>query len=524
MSDPSHRSEPRRPERSSSPIDESGVRPGAAVLLTLAAVAVMLVVGSVRLGAQGAYYDELHQATASFAWFGERGLFARGWVCGLPTFNMSYSGAIKSNLWGAWMWASGSPFTIEGWRWFGLGSGALGVLLFGVWARARLAWWRLAVLLFLIVTDATVVVCCRHDWGPVAFAFLLRMTVIAACLFPPRGPGYRRASLIGLLLGVAVFEKLSSLVLVAPALVLWHAAAGPHPRRAWALLAVGAAIGAAPVVLWNTQWLLGEGKLASLFQSGAPAEHSVAALGALAREMLVMPQGGAVGEFVFGVGAGSWREAFEAALLLVGLALAVMSQRPLARVAALAFGLTVLTLFLLPSRTGVHHWVLATPWQYLAVALALTPGAGGRALRVVVGAWLALRVVTVATLLTTLMDGAANPRWTPELHRLAATVAARAPDDLYLAGDWGVGTQMACAARGNTRAYAECYTTAELPPLGAVKRVVLVGLQPPSTVSPASFDALQRQLDALPGWRAAPLPPDLEGLRDLRVAAWMRRD
>jgi hypothetical protein len=495
------------------------IRRDLALLLTLLAAALFVGIGSIQLGAPGAYYDELHQAPASFVWLGrDAGLFARGEVAGVPLFNMTYSGAIKSHLYGAWMWSTGQPFTLESWRWFGLLLGAFGILAFGALAAACVPWRRLGVALALVVTDATLLVGCRHDWGPIALAFLLRMTLLGLCL---RGPGARprlAAAVFGVLLGLLVYEKLSSLVAVVPLLVLWFAEPARRNAKNGLCVLSGGLVGALPVVLWNLQWLFGAGKVASLGQSGEPVSHSLGDLLALLRGVAVMPQGGVVQQFVFGVAVPAWMEGLEAGLLVVAVALALYCGGKWVRLCALGALLTVLGLWALPSRTGVHHWVLATPWAVLAVAFA-----AGRALGCVVGAWLLLRIGTLVLLATTLAGGAASPRWSPEMHRLAAFAAASEVGDVFVAGDWGVATQIACGAQGRPGAVVECHRDAALPDLAMARRVILVGLQPPSEVAPNAFAALREALLAAQ-WRAIENPAPLQDLRDLQVATFVRGD
>ena len=495
------------------------IRRNPALLLSLLAAVLFVGIGSIHLGAPGAYYDELHQAPASFVWLGrDAGLFARGEVAGVPLFNMTYSGAIKSHLYGAWMWSSGQPFTLESWRWLGLLLGALGIVAFGSLAASCLPWRRVGVVLALVATDVTLVVGCRHDWGPIALAFLLRMTLLGLCL---RAPGSRPrlgGAIFGFLLGFLVYEKLSSLVVVMPLLVLWFAQPARRNLRNGLPVLFGALAGALPVVLWNLQWLFGAGKVASLGQTGNPATHGLGNLLTMWCDVAVMPQGGVVQEFVFGVAVPGWMEGLEALALVMALAGALYGGGKWVRPCALGVLLTVLGLWALPSRTGVHHWVLATPWAVLAVACAR-----GRALGWVIGAWLLLRAAAVFMLAMTLVRGTASARWSPELHRLHAFAAASAEGDVFLAGDWGVATQIACGAQGREGVVHECYREARLPPLATARRVFLVGLQPPSEVAPEAFARLREALAAAK-WREVANSVELQGLRDLQVATFVRGD
>jgi hypothetical protein len=120
----------------------------------------------INLSAQGLYADEVHQVPAAFAYRGGGEWpprFATAFVRGKPLMTMSYSGAIKSALYGLVLRATGSGFTVEGWRWLGIAAVAATFPAFSLLARRRLSAAGLAIFFALLVTDATVVLECRHD-------------------------------------------------------------------------------------------------------------------------------------------------------------------------------------------------------------------------------------------------------------------------------------------------------------------------------------------------------------------------
>src|SRR4029453_14294195 len=104
------------------------------------------------------------------------------------------------------------------------------------------------------------------------------------------------------------------------------------------------------------------------------------------------------------------------------------------------------------------HWILVTPFQYLAIALALRAlpwretGRGrriaGLTLAVLTTLWLGLRLAALGSLENALRHGKAPEAWDPPLAALGQFAARRPPGTLFVATDWGVGTQILCFVNG----------------------------------------------------------------------------
>jgi hypothetical protein len=176
-----------------------------ALLLSLAAPVVFIWLSTVRLDAQGLYYDELHQATLSFSYIGSPDRFFASVTLGdlipalpilsrlgfVPVFNMYYSGAIKSAVYGLYLRFVTPQFGVISWRLTGILMVALGLMVFVLLARCSVSATALGVTLGLLLTDITVILCTRHDWGPVALALMLRLMLIGVWL---RGEGMGQPS------------------------------------------------------------------------------------------------------------------------------------------------------------------------------------------------------------------------------------------------------------------------------------------------------------------------------------------
>src|SRR5215831_18942674 len=86
----------------------------------LAIAALFCVLTMIHLDSQGAYYDELHQAPAAFHYVGKHPVLFTRMFFGWPTFNMTYSGAIKSAVYGLYLKYVHPHFTIYSWRLLGV--------------------------------------------------------------------------------------------------------------------------------------------------------------------------------------------------------------------------------------------------------------------------------------------------------------------------------------------------------------------------------------------------------------------
>jgi hypothetical protein len=128
------------------------------------AAVLFLLLASVRIEAQGPQYDELHQAVGAFTWVGAPPppIFCTT-VYGVCVLNMPYIGAIKTNLYGAWLRLTGSRFTLASWRLFGILLIATGIVLFCVLAGPALPPWAMAVFLALLLTDGAVLLAGRRE-------------------------------------------------------------------------------------------------------------------------------------------------------------------------------------------------------------------------------------------------------------------------------------------------------------------------------------------------------------------------
>jgi hypothetical protein len=505
----------------------------------------------VRLDAQGLYYDEVHQATGAFAYRGSPPeYFARFTVRGIPVLNMSYSGAIKTAVYGMYLRASDAQFGVVSWRLVGIALVAVGLVVFVWLVHARFSPASLAVVLALLITDQMVLLGVRHDWGPIALALALRLALIAVWL---RGDDADRVSVantiaLGVLVGLMIFEKLSSVVLLVAlaAIVL-----SDRRRRTLAhglALFGGLAVGLLPLLLVNLSSWLTQGRLISLNYAGAWPQHSWYLALRHAWGYAGLGAGEYVRRFILGSNAPAPTGSVEPfllgfALLLAGTAVLLRRDERGARAALAALGSYVgiaLALYLLPRRAWLHHWIIGTPFQYVAIGLALDSsrrtvasasayvGAARRVLPLVVAVLLVMRLAGVISLERALWRGDAARQWHASLTELGHFAAARADEAIFVAADWGVATQIYCLANGRPGLVYEPFWAYDGPAdLLRLQRqsgatvMYAVAPNPPSDVRPATTTRIFDDLSSAPYWREAPVEAEAARLTAVTIRKFL---
>ena len=167
----------------------------------------------------------------------------------LPSLNMSYSGAIKSAIYGLVLKYVHPHFSVYSWRLLGIVLAAAGVFGFCWIAGPLIPTTGVLAFAALLITDITTIVLTRHDWGPVALALALRLLFLGTWLsIELKRPATYKYAVAGFIIGLAIFEKLSSVVMLVPFLILLR---GSRSQRAWMAAIAGMLIGAVPLIRAN---------------------------------------------------------------------------------------------------------------------------------------------------------------------------------------------------------------------------------------------------------------------------------
>ncbi len=426
-------------------------------------------VSTTRLQAQGLYYDELHQAAPAFAYIGRPVTqFSFLVVRGLPFMNMSYSGAIKTAFYGLYLKESGSPFTVRSWRLTGILFISAGLLLFAFILRKVLPLPGLLVFYLFLLTDVTFILTTRHDWGPVALAAFFRLLLIAVWL---RGelsqkPGALNSFWLGCLVGISIFEKLSSIILLVPLFLMLFAS---PLRRTWKHLlaaAGGGLLGVSPLIFANTFSYINYGNLISLQLPNVPPALSASGFVSYLAEFLSMGAGSALQSFILGHSqpTANTVEICLLSLTLVGLLLLLARSKaltPLLRSAGVMLSSYLgifLAFYFFPQTTGYYHWIVSTPFQYIALALLVVAAQKGEIEWKGLVSWKAgLALLLVFSLFRagglimleqSLLRGDASETWDHSLTSIGQFAGQNANKAVFIAVDWGTANQMICFTNG----------------------------------------------------------------------------
>jgi hypothetical membrane protein len=473
-----------------------------------------------RLAAPGLFYDEAHQVPAVFAWQGAApGHFCQAIIGGVPWLTMTYSGAIKPALFALVLDVTGAPFSVAGWRWFGIALVVAGWLWCVTAVGRRVGPVGEVACAALLLTDVTVLLTTRHDWGPTALALALRCAFLA--LWLGRQPLSASAAFgLGVVTGLAIFEKLSSVVLLAPLAIVVFG----QPRRCLASALCGLCVGSLPLAIVNlATWIRGLGLISLSDLTDARAEPWPA----FVRDYLSLGQGEWVRRWVLGLPLPPpwvWGEAvLMAALVALGCA-----QRASRRfmLAYLAIGGALL---LLPRGTRAHHWIAGTPFQYAAIAILVTAAGRTRApARLLLALLLLLRVPGLGDTVVAIAANRTAPRFDPAPSRVAAFLAAQ-ERALVVAATWGIANQIVASAQGRADAvvepiYADREVDAFLDTLAHSQHPVLYVAAVPSVAN--LFAArTARVLAAIDGdarWREAPVEAEVPQTDLVRVRKFVR--
>lgn len=493
------------------------------ISVAVLSAALFVCLAGYRLAAPGLYYDEAHQVPAVFAWQGgPPGHFCRALIGGVPWLTMPYSGAIKPALFALVLDVSGAPFSIVAWRWFGVVLVAAGWIWCATVLGARWGPGGQLAFVALWLSDATVLLTTRHDWGPTALALALRCAFLAVWLRADRVSA-RAAFALGLVAGVALFEKLSSVVLLGPLLI----ALLGQPRRQVALGLLGVAVGASPLALVNvTTWGRGEGliSLAALTETAARSGWLAVTGGYLS-----LGRGDWVRGWILGAPPSFPLAGAEAVLMAAAMLLACARRE--SRRVALAYVAVGLGLVLLPRRTQAHHWIAGTPFQYAALAIAVaTGGRAGTAARWLLALLLLLRLPVVVDTAAAIAATRTSPRFDPAPTRVAAFLAGR-EEALVVAATWGIANQIiACAAGRPGAVYEPIYGDDDVDAfrdvLARSDRTILYAVTVPSVAHlfPARTARVLAAIASDHRWREVAVDAELPATPLVRVRKFVRGD
>jgi hypothetical protein len=268
----------------------------------------------------------------------------------------------------------------------------------------------------------------------------------------------------------------------------------------------------------------------------------------LAYELLALGSGERVRKLVLGLSAPPWIEIGDAvllaALLFLVLFLSLRRGGPgelairRAGIALAAWAAVGVALWAMPRATGPHHWILATPFQYVAIALALRAlppreTNGGRriariTLTMLAALWLGLRLASLGSLENALRHGSASEAWDPSLAELGRFAARQASETLFVATDWGVGNQILCFNDGKPGRVVEPFWDDRglaAPEIAAAiegaRTLYLVRLRRGTGLFPATA-RIEREIAADASWREVVPEAETSGWKAISLRKYIR--
>ena len=535
----------------------SGVRWRSALGTGAAAMLFFVAFTGLRVTAQGLYADELVQATGSFAYVGAQPIVgAVLTIRGIPVLNLSYLGAIKTAVYGLYLKWFGAHFSVGSWRLVSIFFVGCGILLFCLVARHGLSLRGLVTFVLLFLTDVAIVLGTRYDWGGVGLALLLRLLFIATWLQGETHtrPPLANTCLLSVLVGLAVFEKLSSVVLVVPLMLMLILNAQRRSLRHWLACLAGLMVGGAPLIGVNVYTFLRDGRLISLqdILPGHPEMRFGFAVSIFT--YLSLSSGGGfktqLGELALASAKAVVEAGIACAVLLLVALMVVRYWKQhryfrMAGIMLLSYGGVRTVLEWFPRATWVNHWILGTPFQYVAIALTLMGLSAAKAalsdsgrfvhrwLSPALAFLLISRLVGIVSLGTSLLRGEASDQLDPSLTTIGHFAAERAGEAVFLTANWGVGPQLYCLSDGRPDLVygldASHHIQDDIRGIleqTQKKTVYVIFHERRRTPQSGQVVRILREMRHLPGWEEQPVEHEVAalGVVGVRKFAYLARD
>ena len=515
----------------------------AAAIVGLTAAMLFVAICAVNLETGGLYQDEVLQATGAFAYIGGDPLGALS-LYGVPVLNNSYLGAIKTGIYGIYLRLSGNGFSVTSWRMIGILLVATGILAFPILSRRVLPPFAALGCLIFVITDCVVILTTRHDWGPTALAFMIRLIVIGLLFGDDRDERTMTRSnfFLGLSYGIGVFEKLSAIVLIAPIAAAVLVQPLRRRKRAAAALFVGALIGFTPLIVVNVVSYSSTRVLISLEDAGRQEKLAFSEfIRSFPREFLSLGSGSYVREQIVGEKVAPEDIQLEiylsAALLIVASGISLWKLRQgvefrIATILCAAYVGVALILHALPRKTALHHNIQVIPFNYVAAAAVIAglirlrqkwrwPEYASCALITGVALLLtAKHVVTAARLKSELAAGQTGPAWNRAYTDIGVFANSKRDEAFFIVADWGAGASIYCLAQGKRGLREEVFWNYHGPE-DLERTASASGRKTVYVVTPLSFpigdtaSRINRDVGSIAGWREVTPEPEAARLREV---------
>jgi len=527
----------------------NGIRCYSALFIGLIAAAAYLAISSVNLTAQGLYYDELFQVPASFAYkkIIPQMFFALSFH-GIPLLNTPYVGAIKSGFYGLYLQFSDSCFSIVSWRLLGILFVSMGIFFFCVLTNRRLSLKGLFLFLLLFMTDTTIILATRYDWGPVALALTFRMLFISLWIYGEqenKPPLISNTFFLGVLVGISVYEKLSSAILILPLILILVLSKNRRSFRHCFVCLGGMFVGAIPLIAANLISFHRNGCLISfIFPSHTIRYDQISFLGFMKFALKYLSLGNSASIKAWVLSTNTADNHLEVYLmgvlfLLIMILSGVYGKRSkffrMSLLMLLCYGIIGTAIYLAPMPTWVHHWIIGTPFQYMAISLAFvglyvsqpTINLNMRLWRIIFNfliiTLLAFRLLGLVSLEKSFIKGAASRYWDFSLTKIGYFAVKHSEEAVFIAANWGVATQIYCLSNGKPNFVYEPFL--QYGGLEHIRRIIkesgkntlYLVINKTANLKHDVTLRIIRDIETLPNWKEVPVENSIKELTTVEI-------
>jgi len=393
---------------------------------------------------------------------------------------MNYSAAIKTTIYGIYLRYIGEQFSVTSWRLMGIIFVSLGIFLFCVITKTKLPYNVLILFFILFCTDITVILSSRHDWGPTALALFFRLLFISIFLSGEleKSIPIHNSFILGSLVGLSIFEKLSSVVLITPLVFILIISAKRRSISHWLSITMGFIIGLSPLIFVNLYTYTNQnGLLISLKEMSVSRTLSISGFLDHYFQYLSIGNGYLIKKFILGsIENRNIILDFSTIGIFLGFLIVFTfcnyQKSKWYRIAGILIGCYLIigiALYFLPRSTWIHHWIIGTPFQYAAVAICI-PGinqvfsqkrtllkTSSLFIRFLLLVLIFIQLYGFIKLENSFLKKEASHKWDPSFTKMANFAAQNYEKALFIAADWGIGTQILCLSNGDSDSVKELF-------------------------------------------------------------------
>lgn len=523
------------------------------LIFTLVSSLAFFLIASIKLDSQGLYYDELLSAPGAFSYTGSKvNILNRYSLNNIVLFNTSYNGALKSAIYGFYLKFVNNKFTPLSWRMTGIIFVFASLIVFSLLTINSLKLWQYLLLMFFLITDISLLLYTRYDWAPSALTSGLKFIFLGVFIktLNEKKISYVQSFISGLIIGLAVYEKLSSLTLLIPLFLMLFYIVYIYKETISKviLLLIGLLLGTAPIILTNIIYLYQYKQLFSFQDIAFNNRISLPKLLNEANAYLELGMGKGAVEVIFGIDSNNTFLKIESLTITLFLLLTLyinfvyfkkFGKFHISILLTIIWITIGILLFISPMQTGPWHYILGTPFQYLAIIYSLsvipiykknitkkrTLNISEVLLMTVIFLFMTVRMMNLSMTMKYIYEGKQSIYWDISLTRIGEFAEKKTDDAIFIAADWGVASQIFSISNGKEnyiyeifRNYQEVNDIYKIIKNSKKKQLYIVGRIPPTDVNPENTEKIWRDVYNAYFLKILPLDKELLNLKAVKVA------